>query len=115
MQTPRKMALHERGTLDCAKCLHDFGDNVLLDGEPVTCPKCGHRTVPAVRYTKEGQRIVAQNEQLKLEQKIVVGVTAAWVCFSFCVFDGGVLGFAIIVGPFSGYALWNHLDGKRSF
>ena len=85
-----------------------------MDGEPVTCPQCGHRTVPVRRYTKEGERVVAQNEALKLDQKVVVGATALWVCFAFWAFEGGVLGFAIIIGPFSGYALWNYLDGKRN-
>ena len=112
MQTPEEMALYERGPLNCAKCLAPFGDDVLLDGEPVLCPKCGHRTVPAVRYTAEGQRIVAQNEKLKMAQMGVV-VVSALLLFASCGFGMRGQGVALIIIPFGGYAAWSFLDSKR--
>ena len=112
MQTPEEMSLYGRGPLNCAKCLASFGDDVLLDGEPVLCPKCGHRTVPVVRYTKEGQRIVTQNQQLKMAQMGVV-VVSALLLFASCGFGNRGQGLALIIVPFGGYAAWSFLDRKR--
>ena len=78
MQTPEEMSLYERGPLNCAKCLASFGDDVLLDGEPVLCPKCGHRTVPVVSYTPAAKRRVDVEARLS-NAKIYVSATVVFV------------------------------------
>ncbi len=90
MQTPEEMALYERGTLDCAKCLHSFGNGVLLDGEPVKCPQCGHLVVPRMIYTPWGKRYVEFRRRLDSARKHLLVTGVAFVMVSACSGSGGI-------------------------
>ncbi len=113
MQTPEEMALYERGTLDCAKCLYSFGDNVLLDGEPVTCPQCGHRTVPRVVYSIKGKSALLRKEASDRRKVILLLLCTVFVSFIGCCgfvgehIEGGVAVIMCVVGICCAYLAYS--------
>ena len=117
MQTPEQIAHYERGELHCAKCMHFFGENVLLDGKPVKCPACSHLTIPVLQYSPEGKKALESEERRDAITNVIIVVSifsAMFGCcggFSLFIENDAAVALLVLISITVGFSAWAHHKG----